>query len=100
MSDTQKIAVIRQDAQVKITIGTAFIKRFQELSFSIISGKSEAEIDKLQEMLNTGQTEFEEQWMNEYMTVMTLLHTIDKAAVEQGLVDNLSEEEAASLLDS
>lgn len=95
MSETNKLPVIRQDAQIPIVVGTAIIKRLQELGMSIISNRTEAEIDKLQELLNQNITTFNEPWMDQYYTVMMLLTGIERKAVELGLVDNLEVDEAS-----
>lgn len=100
MSETNKLPVIRQDAQIPIVVGTAIVKRLQELAMSIISNKSEADIDSLQALLDKNITEFDEPWMNEYYTVMLLLNGIERKAVELGLVDNLDADEVINQQDS
>lgn len=100
MSETNKLPVIRQDAQIPIVVGTAIVKRLQELAMSIISNQKETEIDKLQELLNKNITDFDEPWMNDYYTVMMLLNGIERKAVELGLVDNLDADDVVNQLDS
>lgn len=95
-----KIPVIRKDALVQISVATGFIQRLQQLSVSLVSDRSQEEIDGFVELLNQGQVEFDEPWMNNYFTTILLLRAIDDAAVKQGFVDNLSEDQLASLLDS
>lgn len=94
------IPVIRPDALVQISVATGFIQRLQQLSVSLASERSQEEIDQFIALLNKGVLDFEESWMNNYFTVMMLLRAIDDAAIKQGFVDNLSEEQLTSLLDS
>lgn len=94
------IPVIRPEALVQISIATGFIHRLQQLSVSMASERTQEEIDQFIELLNQGVLEFEESWMNNYFTVMMLLRAIDDAAMKQGFVDNMTEEQLTSLLDS
>jgi uncharacterized protein involved in high-affinity Fe2+ transport len=95
-----KIPVIRKDALVQLSMATGFIQRLQQLSVFMISEKSESEIENFIKLLNEGKTDFDEPWMNNYLTMVLLLRAIDDAALKQGFVDNLTEDQAASLLDS
>lgn len=94
------IPVIRPDALVQISIATGFIQRLQQLSVSMASERTQEEIDGFIALLNQGILEFDEPWMNNYFTVMLLLRAIDDAAMKQGFVDNMTEEQLTSLLDS
>lgn len=99
MSETQ-VPVIQHDALVKITVGTAFIKRMQELMFYLVIDKTEEEIDNFTKEANEGKTTFSENWMTHYFTVMMFLTTIDEAAKEQGFVKNMDESELANSQDN
>lgn len=100
MSETNQVPVIRQDAQIPITVGTAIVKRLQELAISFLADKSEADLDKLEAEAKSGKTTFDEPWMNHYWTAMLLLKGIESSAAENGLIDNMDDATATSLLDS
>lgn len=88
-----KIPVIRKDAQIQMTFGVSFIQRLQNVAVYLTAERSEEELDSFSAELSEKKTEYEESWKNQYMTIMTLLTAIDKAAVDQGFVDNMTEEE-------
>ena len=100
MSETNQVPVIRQDAQIPVIVGTAIVKRLQELAMSFLVDRPETDLDKLEAEAKAGKTTFEEPWMNHYWTVMLLLRGIETSAAENGMIDNMDETTAASLLDN
>ena len=90
---SEQIPLIKKEAQIQITVATPFIERVQKLLMFLMLDKSEEQTTKLIEEINNGKTEFSEDWMNHYFTTMMFLHTIDKAAQEQGFVEFISSQQ-------
>ncbi len=78
--------MIKKDAQINITVGVGFLQKLHELMVSIISVRTEEEIQTLKSITDQGVTEFPEQWMEDFMTVTTLVKAIEQAADTQGFV--------------
>ena len=98
-----KIKVINKDAQISITVGTAFIAQMQGLLLSLLSDKSEEDIASFKEsleLLNNEDEEFPEDWMRHVHLITSLLKDIEEIAeqtnqiIEKDVDDIITESES------
>ena len=100
MSEKPKVPVIRNDAQVRIVLGTGFIKQLQDVSLYMLMSRPEDEIDAFSKELQSEKLEFEDSWKTHYITIAALLRAIDVAAKEQNFVDEVTQDDYISQQDS
>lgn len=80
-----KVTMIKSDAVVNVSIGSAFLKKVQKLTIQIVSDRSEEEIEKFKELIQDETLEeLPEQWMETLLVVNTLLRAIETEAVKSG----------------
>jgi hypothetical protein len=96
-----KVKMIKKDAQITITVGTSFISDVQGILLSLLSDKTEEDINRFKvamESFKNDQADFTEEWMKHVHVITTLLGEIQDVAektnqiVEKDLDDLLSNE--------
>lgn len=78
-----KIKMIKQDAIIKIEIGTEFLQKLQHLLLYITNDITTEQLEDYKKIIEE-KREFTEDWMQPLSTVSILLREIEMKAVEQG----------------
>lgn len=93
-----KVTMIKSDAVVNVSIGSAFLKRIQRLTIQIVSERSEEEIEEFKKLIQD-QTleELPEQWMETLLVANTLVRAIETEAINSGQTYEKDVEDAADL---
>ena len=96
-----KVKMIKKDAQITITVGTSFISDIQGILLSLLSDKTEEDINRFKEAMESfknDKADFTEEWMKHVHIITSLLGEIQDVAektnqiVEKDLTDLLSSE--------
>lgn len=80
----QEIVMIKKDAKISIQVGTGYFQKLQELVTSLVAERSSEEIEQFKQIVEEGITDLPEQWMDNLVTISSLIEAIEKAAEEQG----------------
>lgn len=88
------ITLLKKDAIINLQVGTAFLQKLQQTLTALASDKTPEQIKAYQEILEKGETDFTEDWMDHIFVLSTLVRTLETEAVNQGLtyeedIDNL-----------
>lgn len=77
--------MIKNDAVVTISIGSAFLKRIQKVMVQLISDRTDEEIEEFKKLIqDVTLEELPEPWMENLLIVNTLLRSIEQQAIESG----------------
>ena len=80
-----KVTMIKNDAVITISVGSAFLQKVQKVLVQLISDKSEEEIEDYKKAIqDTTLDELPEPWMENLLVIITLLRTIETEAVSSG----------------
>jgi len=80
-----KVTMIKNDAVITISIGSAFLQKVQKVLVQLISDKSEEEIEDYKKAIQDATLEeLPEPWMENLLVINTLLRTIETEAVSSG----------------
>lgn len=80
-----KVTMIKNDAVVTISIGSAFLKRIQKVMVQLISDRTDEEIEEFKKLIqDVTLEELPEPWMENLLIVNTLLRSIEQQAIESG----------------
>jgi hypothetical protein len=80
-----KVTMIKNDAVITISIGSAFLQKLQKVLVQLISDKSEEEIEDYKKAIQDATLEeLPEPWMENLLVINTLLRTIETEAVNSG----------------
>jgi hypothetical protein len=80
-----KVTMIKNDAVITISIGSAFLQKVQKVLVQLISDKSEEEIEDYKKAIqDVTLEELPEPWMENLLVINTLLRTIETEAVNSG----------------
>jgi len=80
-----KVTMIKNDAVITISIGSAFLQKVQKVLVQLISDKSEEEIEDYKKAIQDATLEeLPEPWMENLLVINTLLRTIETEAVNSG----------------
>ena len=85
MEQAPKVKMIKQDALIKIEIGTAFLKKLQHLLLHITQDLTPEQLENYKKVIEE-QGEFTEDWMDSLNTISFLLKEIEAKADEQGFI--------------
>jgi hypothetical protein len=85
MEQAPKVKMIKQDALIKIEIGTAFLKKLQHLLLHITQDLTPEQLENYKKIIEE-QGEFTEDWMDSLNTISFLLKEIEAKADEQGFI--------------
>lgn len=77
--------VIAPDSIVSIKVSGAFYARLTQLALHLAEGKTGEDMQKAAALLTEGK--FEDVWSYHYGTLLVLLSTIEKEALEQNAVE-------------
>lgn len=84
-SSSPKVKMIKQDAIIKIEIGTGFLKKLQHLLLYITQDLTTEQLENYKKIVQEG-SEFTEEWMDSLNTISFLLKEIEAKADEQGFI--------------
>jgi hypothetical protein len=84
--------MIKQDAIVKIEIGTDFLQKLQHVLLYITNGVTLEQIETYKKIIQE-QGEFTEDWMEPLSTISILLREIETKAVDQGFTYDIDIDE-------
>ncbi len=77
--------MIKNDAVVTISIGSAFLKRVQKVMVQLISDRTDEEIEEFKKLIqDVTLEELPEPWMENLLIVNTLLRSIEQQAIASG----------------
>lgn len=78
--------MIKQDAIIKIEIGTGFLQKLQKLFVFLASELTAEQLELYKKVAETKKPEedFPEEWMDQLTTISVLLREIETKADEQG----------------
>jgi hypothetical protein len=85
MEQAPKVKMIKQDALIKIEIGTGFLKKLQHLLLHITQDLTPEQLENYKKVIEQG-GEFTEEWMDSLNTISFLLKEIEAKADEQGFI--------------
>lgn len=80
-----QIPFLKADAVVPVEIGTGFVQRIQQVLHYLIPTRSEEEIKDLEDRLKNNKPL--EEWMQPFLTITTLLNSIEKTAEKLGMIE-------------
>jgi hypothetical protein len=81
---SQEVKMIKKDAKISIEVGAGFLHKLHELVTSLLAERSEEELLALKTAAENNLTELPEQWMENVVTVSSLISSIQDAAEKQG----------------
>ena len=81
--ETPKIKMIKNDAIIKIEIGTEFLQKLQHLLLHITNDVSNEQLEEYKKLIEEKE-ELTEEWMESLYTISVLLREIETKAIEQG----------------
>jgi hypothetical protein len=87
---------LKNDAIVKIQLGSGFIQRVQQIVVYILQDISEEKINEYKQLL-IDKKDVTEPWMEHVTTLSVLLREIEERADEQGLSYETNEDQIGSL---
>ncbi len=77
--------MIKNDAVVTVSIGSAYLKRVQKLMVQLISDRTDEEIEEFKKLIQDPKLEeLPEPWMENLLIVNTLLRSIETEAINSG----------------
>jgi len=80
-----KVTMIKNDAVITISIGSAFLQKLQKVLVQLISDKSEEEIEDYKKAIQDATLEeLPEPWMENLLVINTLLRSIEHEAIKSG----------------
>jgi hypothetical protein len=78
------ITLLKKDAIITLQVGTGFLQKLQGTLTGLASERTPEEMKAFQEMLEKGETDFPEDWMDHMFVISTLVHGLEKEAINQG----------------
>lgn len=78
------VTMIKKDAVVNVPIPAGFFSRIQQVLTSMVSERSQEEINEFQQMISKKNFEFPEEWMDNLFTLTVFLQSVEQEAVKQG----------------
>jgi hypothetical protein len=77
------IKMIKKDASIQITIGSGFMQKIQAIILSMVSERTDEELEEFQRQA-IAKEELSVEWMEHLSTMMLLMNEIEIKAEEQG----------------
>jgi hypothetical protein len=77
------IKMIKKDAAIQVTIGSAFIQKIQAIVVDMVNERTDEELAEFQR-LAVAKEELTLDWMEHLSTMMLLMNEIESKAEEQG----------------
>jgi len=77
------IKMIKKDAAIQVTIGSAFIQKIQAIVVDMVNERTDEELAEFQR-LAVAKEELTLDWMEHLSTMMLLMNEIETKAEEQG----------------
>lgn len=90
---------LKNDAIVKIDVGSGFVQRIQQILMFILKDVSQEKIEEYRQMV-VDKKELTEPWMEHVTTISVLLKEIEDKADAQGLSYEMSDADASGLSDA
>ena len=78
------VTMIKKDALINVQIGTGFLQKLQQVLVSLTEGRTEEELSSFKELADSKVSEFPETWMDNIVTVATIINEIEQGAIKQG----------------
>lgn len=91
----REIEAILPDAMVKVTIGTGYYRRLQDVVTFVIEGKTPEELKAAHEQIKTDTVT--EDWVKHYETLIILCKEFEIMAKAQGFTQKMTVEEFMNL---
>lgn len=92
------IKFLKNDAIVKIEVGSGFVQRIQQILMFVLKDIPQEKIEEYRQ-LTLDKKELTELWMEHVTTLSVLLKEIEEKADSQGLSYEMNPEDASSLPD-
>ena len=80
-----KIKMIKADAQVQISIGTAFLQRLQQVMVFVGKDLTDEQLKELEEGVKAGVTNFDEPAIQHTVTLLSLISEIEKEVINNNM---------------
>ena len=87
-----KIKMIKHDAVIKIEIGTAFVKKIQQLLFFIANDKTKEQLEEYRKLVEE-KKDLPEEWMQHLYTISILISEVETQADKQGFTYDIDKVE-------
>lgn len=78
------VTMIKKDALINLQIGTGFLQKLQQVLVSLTEGRTEEELQNFKDLAESKAPEFPEIWMENIITVATIINEIEQSAIKQG----------------
>jgi len=88
--------VLNESQIIDIKVSGAFYARVSQLALHLAADKTAADIKRAADLLNEGK--FEDPWSYHYGTILALLSTIERGAIEQNKVEDREENTEESVV--
>jgi len=95
MEQAPKIKMIKQDAIIKIEIGTGFLQKIQHLLLHLTQNLTTEQLEEYKKIVQE-QKEFTQDWMDALNTISFLLREIETQADKQGFIFETDVDETPS----
>lgn len=79
------ITLLKKDAVINLQVGTGFLQKIQGTLTALASERTPEELKAFQDILEKGEMDFPEDWMDHLFVLSTLVRTLETEAVNQGL---------------
>jgi hypothetical protein len=79
------VTLIKADAMIDIKIGAGFLQKLQQVLTSMVDERSEEELQAFNQLNALDSADYPEPWMENLVTIFSLIKTIEEAAAVQGL---------------
>lgn len=90
------VTMIKKEAQIPLTVGSGFFQKIQQTLVALVAERSPEELDEFTELMKN-QQELPESWMDNIVTLSTLVQEIEKSAIASGNTYEQSEDVISSL---
>lgn len=93
------VPMIKKDAQISITIGTGFMKKIQSLFLTLVTERTEEEMESYKKYVESNE-EFPETWMENIHTLLILLQQLEQSAIDNNQTYEVDVDDAISQQES
>lgn len=78
------VTMLKKDAIINLKVGTGFVQKIQQVLSGLTSERTEEELDQFKTLVEKGETEFDEDWMDHVYTLSAFIRIIEMEAINQG----------------
>lgn len=80
---TTTVTMMKKDAVINLQIGAGFLQKIQHVLSWMASDRKPEELDEFKSLIQKGETEFLEDWMDHLFTLSALVRTLEAEAIKQ-----------------